>query len=99
VNGVFDLYLDFIMVRDTPGFWLHDRPASNALSMMYLQTLMEFNDDGRRTEARLGYAGRINYDYGQKYLLELQSRYDGSSILSDEEVFSDQNMITSVLSN
>jgi TonB-linked SusC/RagA family outer membrane protein len=66
------------LARDTPGFWLHDRPASNALSLMYLQTLMEFNDDGRRTEARLGYAGRINYDYDQRYLLELQARYDGS---------------------
>ncbi|MDR1593226.1 MAG: TonB-dependent receptor [Prevotellaceae bacterium] len=66
------------LVRDTPNFWLHDRPASNALSLMYLQTLMEFNDYGNQTEARLGYAGRINYDYDQRYLLELQARYDGS---------------------
>jgi TonB-linked SusC/RagA family outer membrane protein len=66
------------LARDTPGFWLHDRPASNSLSLIYFQTLMEFRDDGLRTEARLGYAGRINYDYDQRYLLELQARYDGS---------------------
>jgi TonB-linked SusC/RagA family outer membrane protein len=66
------------LARDTPGFWIHDRPASNALNLLYFQTMDTFNDDGLRTEARLGYAGRINYNYDQRYLLELQARYDGS---------------------
>jgi TonB-linked SusC/RagA family outer membrane protein len=66
------------ITRDTPGFWVHDRPASNALSLMYFQTMDTFNDDGIRTEARLGYAGRLNYNYAQKYLFELSARYDGS---------------------
>lgn len=30
------------------------------------------------TEARLGYIGRIHYNYAQKYLLEVSARYDGS---------------------
>jgi TonB-linked SusC/RagA family outer membrane protein len=44
-----------------------------------------FTDDGVRTEARLGYAGRANYNYNQKYLLELSARYDGSWKFPPEE--------------
>lgn len=64
--------------RDTPRFWAHDRPASNALSLMYFQTMDQFDDFGNDTQARAGFAGRINYDFAQKYLLELSARYDGS---------------------
>jgi TonB-linked SusC/RagA family outer membrane protein len=35
---------------------------------------------GAGHEARLNYFGRLNYDYRQKYLLELVARYDGSYI-------------------
>ncbi|MDR1369271.1 MAG: TonB-dependent receptor [Dysgonamonadaceae bacterium] len=66
------------IMRDTPRFWVHDRPASNALSLIYLQTLAELTDEGKRTEARLGYAGRLNYNYDSKYLFEFSARYDGS---------------------
>ncbi len=64
--------------RDTPRFWAHDRPASNALSLMYFQTMDQFDDFGNDTQARAGFAGRINYDFAQKYLLEIAARYDGS---------------------
>lgn len=64
--------------RDTPRFWAHDRPASNALSLMYFQTMDQFDDYGNDTQARAGFAGRINYDFAQKYLLEIAARYDGS---------------------
>src|SRR5690606_11168250 len=30
------------------------------------------------TQARAGFAGRINYDFAGKYLLEVAARYDGS---------------------
>ena len=36
-------------------------------------------DDGYYAYALRGYFGRINYDYKGKYLLEVNSRYDGSS--------------------
>ena len=42
------------------------------------------NDDLQKTDgsayesARLGYAGRINYNYAGKYLLQVNCRYDGS---------------------
>lgn len=32
----------------------------------------------------LGYFGRINYDYDQRYLLSVNARYDGASNLGDE---------------
>lgn len=64
--------------RNTPEFWMHDRPASNALSLIYFPTMDQFNDYGNSTQARAGFAGRVNYDYAQKYLLEVAARYDGS---------------------
>jgi TonB-linked SusC/RagA family outer membrane protein len=64
--------------RDNPDVYVHDRPASNELSLIYFPTLDTYNDTGINTEARAGFAGRLNYDYDQKYLLELSARYDGS---------------------
>ncbi|MCL4640541.1 MAG: TonB-dependent receptor [Olivibacter sp.] len=64
--------------RDNPDVYVHDRPASNELSLIYFPTLDTYNDTGINTEARAGFAGRINYDYDQKYLLEIAARYDGS---------------------
>ncbi|KGE15082.1 SusC/RagA family TonB-linked outer membrane protein [Sphingobacterium deserti] len=66
------------ITRDEPGFWIHDRPASNRLSLLYFQTIDQFNDTGINTQARAGFAARVNYDFDNKYLLELAGRYDGS---------------------
>ena len=65
-------------LRDTPGFWIHSRPESNALTLLDYQSMDTFNDDGRNTQARAGFVGRFNYNYAQKYLLDLSARYDGS---------------------
>lgn len=64
--------------RNTPGFYIQSSPTSNALTLFYLDNIKQFNDEGDNTQARLGYVGRINYDYKSKYLLELAARYDGS---------------------
>lgn len=77
-NNVSGLLAAEAITRDEPGFWLHDRPASNRLSLIYFQTMDQFNDDGLNTQARAGFAGRFNYDYDGKYLIELAGRYDGS---------------------
>jgi TonB-linked SusC/RagA family outer membrane protein len=42
---------------------------------------------GAAHEARLNYFGRLNYDYRQKYLLELVARYDGSYIFPEGKRF------------
>lgn len=63
---------------NSPTTWLHSIPTSNALHLIDYETMDTYNDEGNETEARLGYLGRINYDYANKYILELSARYDGS---------------------
>lgn len=53
-------------------------PATN-----YIDLIREFNElqnvnDNIFESARAGFFGRINYDYREKYLLEIAARYDGS---------------------
>src|SRR5204863_9541722 len=40
--------------------------------------------DNWAIEARAGYIARINYNYKQKYLLELLGRYDGSYLYAPD---------------
>jgi len=55
----------------------------------YIQkiTFGEMNNmyDTWSLEARAGFIGRINYDYRQKYLLEVLARYDGSYIYAPDK--------------
>ncbi len=64
--------------RDTPRFWIHSRPESNSLTLFDYQSMDRFDDFGKNTEARIGYVGRLNYNYAQKYLFDFSARYDGS---------------------
>lgn len=64
--------------RKQPRMWIHSTPVSNAMDLIRIKEIQEFNDDGDRTEARMGYLGRINYSYADKYLIELIGRWDGS---------------------
>lgn len=66
------------ILRKTPTTWLHSIPASNALELIYFETMDAYDDEGENPQARLGYIGKVNYDYDGKYLLELLGRYDGS---------------------
>ncbi len=63
---------------DTPTSWLHAIPITNSLNLIDYQVMDSYDDDGKRTQARLGWIGRINYNYANKYLLEASARYDGS---------------------
>lgn len=64
--------------RDEPSTWVHSIPTSNALHLIDYETMDTYDDTGNNTQARLGYMGRINYDFANKYLVELSGRYDGS---------------------
>lgn len=64
--------------RDDPTTWVHSIPTANSLSLIDYETIDRYSDDGNRTQGRLGYIARLNYDYGSKYLFELSGRYDGS---------------------
>lgn len=54
----------------------------NSKPELGLATGDQFATGGRGQGALAGYFGRINYNYKGKYLLEVNGRYDGSSVFS-----------------
>jgi len=59
-----------------------------ALDQLFLGGTENQNVDGSGYErARLGYYGRVQYDYRQKYLVEFIWRYDGSYIFPENSRF------------
>lgn len=56
---------------------LHSVPPNNYVPLMNFST-QDYLADEWLIEARAGYIGRFNYNYKQRYLLELIGRYDGS---------------------
>ena len=65
-------------LRKTPESWVHSIPAANSLSLIYFTTMDTYDDTGANPQARLGWIGKANYDYDNKYMLEGSFRYDGS---------------------
>ncbi|WP_245576570.1 SusC/RagA family TonB-linked outer membrane protein [Flexithrix dorotheae] len=57
--------------------WLHSVPQTNYLDILQFAD-MDAYDDSDYEEARIGYIGRINYNFDSKYYLEVAGRYDGS---------------------
>src|SRR5660397_134167 len=51
---------------------------SSAASDVYKRQDMDTYNDQDFEEARIGYIGRINYSYGNKYYLEVSGREDGA---------------------
>lgn len=64
--------------RDAPEQWVHALPQSNTIHLLDYHSMDTYRDIGKNTQARIGYVGRVNYSYAQKYLLEFSARYDGS---------------------
>ncbi len=63
-------------VRDKEVF-VHAVPATNVLPLIYYPTTTRYNDLDNQ-EARIGYIGRLNYSFANKYYLELSGRRDAS---------------------
>jgi TonB-linked SusC/RagA family outer membrane protein len=57
--------------------WTHTVPKTNELPILLFADMDTYNDYDAE-EARIGYVGRINYDYKGKYLLEVAARRDAS---------------------
>lgn len=57
--------------------FVHSVPTNNYLDLIKFADVDTYNDE-RQEEARIGYVGRVNYDYAGKYLLELAGRADAS---------------------
>ncbi len=57
--------------------WMRSVPENNILPLIYFANLVDFTDyDGEI--ARIGYIGKFNYNYKQKYFLEVSGRQDKS---------------------
>ena len=48
--------------------WIHASPISNNLPLIYFPTTDQYQDSDDK-EARIGYIGRVNYNYDNKYYL------------------------------
>ncbi|MBK1439725.1 SusC/RagA family TonB-linked outer membrane protein [Parapedobacter sp. ISTM3] len=66
------------ILRKHPSTWVHSIPTANALRLIDFETMDTYNDVGDNPQARVGFIGKINYDFAGKYLLEFIGRYDGS---------------------
>ncbi|GAA4316476.1 TonB-dependent receptor [Compostibacter hankyongensis] len=63
--------------RRTLSNWLHDVPPVNQLDIIRANTIDQYNDHDDE-EARIGYIGRLTYNYAGRYYLEASGRYDAS---------------------
>ncbi len=66
------------ITRKNPYSKVISDPAANNMNKIYYPEIKTYEDRLDETQARLGWVGRINYSYADKYLLELAGRYDGS---------------------
>ena len=57
--------------------WVHSVPKTNALPLLQFADMDTYNDSDWES-ARIGYIGRLNYNFADKYYLELSGREDGS---------------------
>ena len=57
--------------------WVHSVPKTNALPILQFADMDTYNDQDWE-EARIGYIGRVNYNYGNKYYLEISGREDAA---------------------
>lgn len=63
--------------------WIHAVPSTNVLPLIYFNTADTYEDSDNK-EARIGYIGRINYSYANKYLIDLTARRDASYLFPPE---------------
>lgn len=64
--------------------WVHAVPATNILPLLYFNTMDRY-DDSDFEEARIGYIARINYNFDNKYYLEISGRRDASWKFSPDQ--------------
>lgn len=64
--------------------WIHSVPTTNELPLIYISTADRY-DDSDDIEARIGYIGRLNYSYDDKYFLEVAARRDASYIFAPDK--------------
>jgi TonB-linked SusC/RagA family outer membrane protein len=65
---------------------VHTVPPNNYIPLMNFAN-QDLLIDEWSTDARAGYIGRVNYNFRQKYLLEVLGRYDGSYLFAPGKRF------------
>jgi TonB-linked SusC/RagA family outer membrane protein len=64
--------------------WIHASPISNNLPLIYFPTADQYQDRDDK-ESRLGYIARIDYNYNNKYYLQLSGRRDASYLFAPDK--------------
>lgn len=64
--------------RDRPHTRIVSTPVANSMDKIYLDEIKEFSEALNGTQTRMGWVGRVNYNFAEKYLVELSGRYDGA---------------------
>ncbi|MFA6087729.1 SusC/RagA family TonB-linked outer membrane protein [Mucilaginibacter sp.] len=64
--------------------WIHASPVSNNLPLIYFPTADQYQDSDNK-ETRIGYIGRLNYNYDNKYYLEASARRDASYLFAPDK--------------
>jgi TonB-linked SusC/RagA family outer membrane protein len=71
---------------DNSYFVVHTVPSNNYIEKMYLYE-QDYLADDWSYQARAGFIGRVNYNYKERYMLELLGRYDGSYLYYKDSRF------------
>ena len=64
--------------------WIHASPISNNLPLIYFPTMDRY-DDADEKQSRIGYIGRINYSFANRYFLEVSARRDASYLFAPDK--------------
>jgi TonB-linked SusC/RagA family outer membrane protein len=72
--------------QDNKFMVVHTVPPNNYIPIMYFAN-QDLLIDEWNVQARAGYIGRVNYNFKQKYLIELLGRYDGSFLFAPGKRF------------
>lgn len=57
--------------------WIRSVPSTNVLPLIYFANVVDFNDSDNQN-ARIGYIGRVSYNYANRYYFEASARRDAS---------------------
>ena len=76
-HSITALALNERLSRRERDVFLHSVPKTNVLPIVQFSDTDRY-DDRDNTQARVGYVGRINYNYADRYFLEVAARRDAS---------------------
>ena len=64
--------------------WIHASPTTNVLPLIYFATADRYEDSKDET-ARIGYIGRVSYNYANRYYIEGSARRDASFLFAPDK--------------